>query len=123
MSSIERSPQRAPTYVKYRAVAAVETGPFATEKHGINMSGWDKAHIQVVPASGADPTVEVLWWSEGADQFVKEHVALEKAGIGANTPFEFTVDCLGRVMFVAVTTMASGNADIYVAGYGRRHPE
>jgi hypothetical protein len=123
MSSLERSPQRVPTYVKYREVSAVEAGPFETEKHGINMEGWDYAHVQVVPNNGANPTVEVLWWSVGAGAFVKEHVALEKAGIGADTAFEFTVECRGRVMFVAVTTMASGDADIYVGGYGRRHPE
>lgn len=121
-SSLERSPQRVPEYVYYRNVAAVDVLADLEEKHGMNMAGYDYAHIQVVPVTG-NPTVTVLWWSDGANKFIQEHTAISKTGVGDGIPYEFTVECRGRIMMVAVTVMTAGSAKIYVGGYGRRHPE
>jgi hypothetical protein len=73
--------------------------------------------VQVVPSGGANPSVAVFWWSEEAEKFVQEHVALAKAGVGVNAPYEFTVESRGRIMFVAVTAIAAGTVDVYVSGF------
>lgn len=117
-----QSIQKSPTYVLHRETAAVDSSVNSYD-HGINTSYYAKANIQVVPSGGANPNVEVLWWSDEASKFISEHVALAKAGVGANTPFEFTVDCLSRVMFVSVTAIAAGSVKIFVSGAGLNHPE
>lgn len=116
----QSSPQKAPNYALYRDVAAADVLPIADRAKGINMDGYEYAHIQVIPAGGADPTAQVQWWSsDGNGKFVQEHTALSKAGVGADTPFEFTVECRGRIMGVFLTTLAAGTAKIYVSGFNR----
>ena len=110
------SPQKAPLYALYRNASAVDSLPETVKAHGINMVDYSSAHIQVLPAGGANPTVKVMWWSEEAGKFIDEQVALTKAGIGADAGFEFTVNCLGRIMLVAVTVLAAGTAKILVSG-------
>lgn len=83
------------------------------------MDGYQFANVQVIPSGGANPNLEIMWWSEAANQFIQEHTPLTKAGVGIDTPFEFTVECFGRNMFVAVTTLAAGKAEIYVSGFDR----
>lgn len=110
--------QLAPKYQLYRdAVTAVDSLPVSDQKQGINMSGYKQAHVQIIPSGGANPTVAVLWWSEAAGKFIQEHVPITKTGVGANTPYEFTVDARGRIMFVAFTTLASGSCQVAVAGF------
>lgn len=112
-----RSPQQAPLYAMHRqAVAGTDSLPELNEMHGMNMKGYSRAHVQIVPSGGSNPTVQVQWWSAAAGKFVQEQTPITKAGVGANTPYEFTVDCRGRNMFVAVTTQASGQCDIHIAG-------
>lgn len=114
-----QSVQLAPLYQQYRkAVAAVDTLPVTDVKEACNAGQHEDVHVQVFPAGGANPTVAVLWWSEAAGKFIQEHVAISKAGVGANTPFEFTIQAKGRMFFVAVTTLAAGTVDIYVSGFG-----
>jgi hypothetical protein len=109
--------QIAPIYSLYRdGISVTDTLPETERAHGINISDRRWAHIQVIPAGGADPTVAALWWSEEAQKFVQEHTPISKVGVGADTPFEFTVEPLGRIMFVAVTTLAAGTVKILIAG-------
>lgn len=117
MSQIQTSPQLAPEYAYYRKVTAADTLPEQIRAHGINMSGYGKANIQVVPKDNADPTVKVLFWSEEAGKFVDEHEEILKAGAGPNKAYEFTVDCMGRIMFVACTAIGEGEAKIFVSGF------
>jgi hypothetical protein len=117
-----KSIKRSPNYALYRDGVDATDSDFTDVDLGINTSYFKTALVQVVPSGGADPTVEVMWWSEEAESFVKEHVALTKAGIGANTPFEFSVSCYSRIMFVAVTITA-GSVKILVAGAEINHPE
>jgi len=117
MGTPSTSPQRAPLYTWHKSVAAVETLPITDPLLGMNMTGYTHAHIQILPAGGANPTIQVLWWSEELAAFVREHTAISKTGVGANTAFEFTVECRDRIMLVAVTTLAAGTAKVLVAGH------
>lgn len=112
----------APGMILYRAgIAAVDTLPEANQKLGVNFGHYETAHVNVIPSGGADPDVEVLYWSDAAGAFIREHVALTKAGVGADTPFSFTFPVGGRIAFIAVTTLAGGAVDIEVAGYNLDH--
>lgn len=106
-----------PNYVAHRlAVAAVDTN-FTTESMGINMSGREKALIQVLPSGGANPNVTVYFWSAAAAKFIPAP-ADAITGAGADKPYEFVVDAFGRIMLVAVTTIAAGQCDVYVSSFG-----
>lgn len=113
-----QTPNKSPLYVLYRSgVLTTDTLASVPKDAGINMSMFEYAHVQIIPTEDADPDVEVCWWSEAAGQFVKENPALAKTSLGVNTPYEFTVPCRGRIMFVAVTSMAEGGlVDVCVAG-------
>lgn len=114
-----RSPQHAPRYALYRdAISVADTITSITKKQCINMEGHDKALIQVIPGAAANPTVAVYWWSDEAGRILQDNPAITKAGVGAGVPYEFSVDCCGRQMFVAVTTIADDPCKIAVAGYG-----
>lgn len=114
----KRSPERAPLYALHRAVAAADSLPETVESHGINMTDYKHAHVQVVPAGGDNPTIQVLWWSEEASKFIQEHTPFGLAGVGVNSPYEFTIECRGRIMFVAVTGgVGVGTTKVLVAGF------
>ena len=121
---VETGPKKAPDYALHRdAVAAVDVIANVKQGSGINCANYQYANIQVVPSGGANPNVAVYWWSEQAMKFVQEHTPIAKAGVGVNTPFEFTVECNGRKMFVAVTAITAGACDVLVSGFGLDHPE
>jgi hypothetical protein len=112
-----QSPTHAPEYAKHREnVTTVDTLPITNPDRGMNMLGFITANIQVIPSGGANPTVQVLWWSEEAQRFVQEHTPISRAGVGADTPFEFSVNAANRRLFVAVTTLAAGAVKIMVSG-------
>jgi hypothetical protein len=120
-----QSPELSPDYALHRdGVAAVEldatvraAGVGYTKKSGMNLASYEHAHIQVIPSGGANPDVTVWWWSEAASAWVQEHTPLTRAGVGANTPFEFTIQPRGRRFFVSVPTLAAGAVSVYVAGF------
>ena len=113
-----QSPELAPKYALHREdVAAADVIANVAKGNGMNMETYEKAHIQVAPAGGANPSVRVYWWSEELSVFVVDKNLSVVAGEGANTGYEFTVDCRGRRMFVAVTTIAAGTAKVLVSGF------
>ena len=121
---ISRNPTQSPGFKLHRVVAgAVEIAPFTNEAHGINMETDDEAIISVCPEGGSNPTINIFFWSPGANagngQFVQEHVPLIYAGIGVNVPYQVRVPCKGRTMFVAVTAgVGVGHTcRVYVAGF------
>jgi len=117
--STKTSPTRTPDYVLYReAVATADVMSAVTRKHGCNSSMYESTHVQVVPAAGVNPNVEIWWWSEKAQAFIKEHTPITYAGVGAGIPYEFTVPSRGRIFFVQVT-VTTGNVDIAVAGFNQ----
>lgn len=105
-----------PNYIQHRSgVTATDTLPITNRRRGANIGGYKTALLHVVPSGGANPTVQVLYWSEAASAFVRGHTATAFAGVGADTPFVAPVDVHGQTIFVAVTTLAAGSVDIYVS--------
>lgn len=117
-----QSIKKSPSYSLHRETTAVDSA-FDVYDYGINTSHYEKANIQVVPSGGANPNVEVLWWSDEASKFIQEHTQIAKSGVGANTPFEFTVDCHSRIMFVSITAIAAGSVKVFVSGAVSNHPQ
>ena len=110
--------ERAPEYRLYRTVIANDPAtPTVKKGDGAQCFRYRKLHIQVIPAGGDNPVVEVWFWSEEADAFVAQHTALSFAAQGANVPWETTIDVLGRIVFVGVTAGGgTGSTKILLAG-------
>lgn len=117
LETTTRNPALAPAYAHHRYITSVDALPVTKENLGINMASHSHAHIQVVPSGGCNPSVAILWWSKAAARFIPEHTPITKAGQGVDTPYEFTVECRGRIMLVIATALASGIAEVHVAGH------
>jgi hypothetical protein len=116
-----RAPAMAPDYSLYReAVAAADSGPYSTKEHGINMGDYRFANIQVLPAGTATPTIRVMFWSDKLGQFIRANPDLTVTG-ALGIPFEYTVECRGRIMFVELTGTLTGGVDVLVSGYSIDH--
>lgn len=120
MAVSESSPQRAPSYALHRDASGADTPPQTARTKGMNMQGYEYAHIQVIPGVGVNPNTTIYWWSEEASKFILEHTSIAKAGIGAGVAYEFTVECRGRILYAS---LSAGAAKVYVSGFGKRHPE
>lgn len=125
MVETRSNPRSAPDYEPHRYFKA-ETGalidalPATDRRRGMNMGSYRFANVQVIPKqAGANPAVAVLYWSEAAGKFVQTLDATTKAGAGDGVSYEFTVECFGRIMFVAITGgMADAEeVEIYVSGF------
>lgn len=120
LSDLKISPRQSPYYNQHREVSvAHDTLPEIVKAHGINMSSYRYGMVQVVPSGDADPEVEVFWWSEAAVKYVVNNPPLTYAGVGPNMPYEFTIETLGRIMFVAVVSgnnAGSNLTQIFVSG-------
>jgi len=120
---ITSSIKRAPEYMLHRDAGATDgASAITTKAWGVNTSGYESAHVQVVPAAGVNPGVAVQWWCANAGvagEFIGENSALAKTGLGNGIAYEFTVPCKGRVMFIKVDAATK----VYVSGFGKRHPE
>ncbi|MGW8177875.1 MAG: hypothetical protein ACWGQW_03660 [bacterium] len=118
----DNSPQLAPDYGTHRkSVVSNDSLPEQNIKHGINMGGYGKAHIQVIPGATSNPTAQVLVWSDEKGAFISLAPAVSQAGMGAGTPYEFTMDCMGRIIFVALTTGVNDECKVFVSGYDMQH--
>jgi hypothetical protein len=113
---------KSPGYTKYRTVSANDSSPVTEMGKGINTEGYEKCNIQVIPDTGEDPTVAILWWSQEKGQFIQEHTAISKAGVGAGTSFEFTIECNGRIFFPFVSGLTTLGVKIMVSGFNRVDP-
>ena len=123
MADIRRSPAKAPEYARHRdGATTADVIATVVKEHGMNMDGHEWANVQVVPGALMNPSVAVVWWSDAANGFVQEHVPISKAGVGNGVPYEFSVRCLSRIMFVALVggPYAAG-VDVHVSGYGVEH--
>jgi hypothetical protein len=109
--------ERAPEYGLHREVDAPDAAASTVKNHGMVMQDYRWANVQVVPAGGANPDIEVMFWSDEAGAFVSEHTPLSFSGIGVNTPYEATVEANGRRIWVKVPTMAAGTCKIFVGGF------
>ena len=123
MANEKNSPALSPNYNFHRVAAnAADVLPHSTRAHGMNMSSRRYALIQVVPSLGSNPDVKVQWWSDVVGEFIDSNPAETRSGVALSTPYEFVVECHGRVMFVAVTggVAAGQHVDIYVSSFGIR---
>lgn len=113
------SARKAPDYARHREnIVAADSVANFKKGDAISMANYAYAHIQVIPQllSDANPTVKVYWWSETLGKFVQENPTLVKVGVGANIPYEFTVECRGRRMLVLVSVLATGVVDAIMVG-------
>ena len=108
---------KAPEYGLHReGISALDASNETNKKAGVNFAGQDQAFFQVIPSGGANPTVEVLVWSEAAGEFIQANAPATFTGLGADRAYEFTVSALGRILWVKVTGGTTGNVDIYASG-------
>lgn len=119
MPETKRSITSAPDYACHRkSVAAVDVALATVDQSlGMNCRGYGVVNAQVIPDGGAVPKVEALFWSEAAGAFISCEDPIEKTAPGADTPFEFSFDANGRIVFIAVTTLAGGTVDVYLGGF------
>jgi len=122
--STTRSIQHAPDYSAHREAVAGADGLPATLTNktvGMNCHGYLSSLVQIVPSGGSNPTVELLTWSDAAGHFIPQVPAAIFAAPGADLPFEITVECRSRIIFVRFTINAAGVADAYIAGHELDH--
>lgn len=112
------STKRAPEYQLYRTLAANDPAtPTAEKGDGAQCFRFKKLHIQIVAAGGANPAVQVWFWSEEVGAFVDQHTSLTFAAKGANVSWETTIDVLGRIVLVGATSGAdTGSTKILLSG-------
>lgn len=108
------NPNKAPDYLLHRDVAAVDTANSDVKTDGMNMAGYRIANIQVVPKAGQNPTTEVMFWSDEADEFIPANTALSFTGLGNDKPYEVSVEANSRIIWVKITV---GTAKISISGW------
>lgn len=107
-----------PKYSPHRIdIAAADGAASSNERDGLNFAGYDTACFQIVPSETADPSVEIMVWSEAAEKFISANPAASHSGLGAGVPFELTEVAAGRKFWVRVTSLAAGTVSIYAAGH------
>ena len=103
MTTTKSTPGLAPNFVLHREVKeAVDSGDITNVKSGMNMEGFSTCIIDVSPSTLADPSIQILFWSENHSKFVAENSPVSYPGAGAGKGYQQQVDCAGRVMFVFV---------------------
>lgn len=118
---ITSSPATAPVFTLHReGIAAVDAADASPTKasSGMNMAGYEKAIIHVVPKTGS-PTanIEVLVWSESAGKFVPFATAKTADMPAADTAYTFECVVEGQIIWVRVTgTISSATVDVLIAG-------
>jgi hypothetical protein len=109
---------QAPYSKLYRTVVANDVLPVTDKKQGLNCGQYNRLSVEVIPSGGDNPTVAVLIWSEEAGAFIALNPAFTKAGVGVDTPYAFTFDCDGRIVFIAVTAGGgAGETKIATSGF------
>jgi len=106
----------APWALHREGVDGADSLPITDVRQGMNMNGYEEAILDVIPTTLANPDIVVLFWSEATGAFVREHVNLPFAGLGAGVAYQVRIPARGRVIFVAVTALAAETVDIRVAG-------
>lgn len=116
------SPSTAPVFTLHReALAAVDAAAASPTKasSGMNMAGYEKAIIHVVPKTGVAATadIEVLVWSEDAGKFIPFATPKTASSPGAHLPYSYEAVVEGQIVWVRVTgTITASTVDILVAG-------
>jgi hypothetical protein len=112
------STTQAPQSKIYReGITAADVIANVREVDGLNCAQYNVLNVEVIPEGGANPTVAVWVWSETASKFVQENPAFTKAGVGADTPYAFSFNVNGRIVFIAVTVIGAGSCKIATSGF------
>lgn len=107
----------APDYKLHRDLSAADATPTTLEKSdGVNMHGFRFANVQVHPDGGAAGAV-VYFWSADEDTpgWVIHNPSI--APTASANPYEFEVECNGRIMLIALT---GNGGKVWVGGYDPR---
>lgn len=113
---------KTPNYTLYKeGITAPESlVGLANFDGGINTSSYKDVCVQVLPAGTANPSVSVYFWSALQGAYIQAQTPIDMAGVGSNTPYEFTVETNGRHIFVRVSAITAGSVKIAVAGFEQR---
>jgi len=106
----------APESRLYRNATAAD-GAVTDKRQGLNCSGYDTVHFEIIAAGGGNPACELLFWSEGAQKFVSDATPVVIAAGGVNSSRVFSYPVKGRTVFMSVTTLAAGSVAIYASGF------
>ena len=108
---------KAPKFEPHRkGIAALDASNPTKASEGVNFAGFDVGYFQVEPSSSANPTIEILSWSESLSEFISQNPPLTFTGAGADTPYEVSFPANGRILFAKVTAGALGSVDINASG-------
>ena len=117
---IDSAPASAPRFTIHRTLTVIDgAGAITNGKRGMNMAGFEKAHIKVLPGATAAPDLEVLFWSETKGEFLSDHTPLAYAKKAVGVAWEITVEVQGRIIFVKVpngTFPGGATCEIQIAG-------
>lgn len=112
-----QSPSKAPLFVDHRkGLTATDTLSGVSQKKGMNFTGHEFAHFTVIPTGGANPDVAVAVW-DGERWVGLTEAEASQSGVGADTPYGFTVRAAGRRLLVYVTAIAGGELDVKASGW------
>lgn len=120
------SPASSPVYTIHRVVHdAADSGDVTKASRGMNFYGFRTGTVRVVPSVSAQPSVEVLFWSEEAGKFISRFPKVESGGFGAGVPFELSFAAFGGVAFLKVTggVTTGDTVTVLMAGSRRRAVE
>lgn len=134
LRSINSSPTLAPDWQLYRVVSAQDS-VFTEKKYGINCGHYKKVRFSVVPfdddpvqnpdaapGGSANPSIEVMIWSDSAGEFLAFPTPLTKTGAGAGVAYIVDVEnAYGSILFVAITAAPGGVVAISAQGYSIDH--
>lgn len=116
------SPSLAPNFTLHRtksgSVDSIPAGIPVLPSAGMNMTGFLRAVIQIVPTAGTTAAADatVYFWSEKAGKFVVSSLA--KTAPAVNTPYQFSVEVNGGIIWVALggTIGAADGVAVMIAG-------
>jgi hypothetical protein len=120
--SIQTSPSLAPDYVLYREnITQPDDMANITKDDGCNASMFEYVHVQVTTGIESTTNVEIWWWSDVANAFIRNASPIEVIGGYVGQVMEFTVETRGRIFFIQVTYLSPepASSDIMVSGFNR----
>jgi len=117
------TPSLAPNFTLHRtvvgAIDSIPAGIPTSRTYGMNMIGYEKGLIHVVPKTGSPtPNIEVYQWSENAGKFVAYVPSKAFSAPAANTPYVVEIDVFDAIIWVAVlgTVGAPDSVNVLIAG-------
>lgn len=123
MTEKRRHVEQTPNFVLHREVVDDVDSDLGTPADDyVNFDGFEDGIVQVVPSASANPTIEVTYLSEEADQFVSANPKDEFSGLGVGWGYQAKFKALGRKVRVSVTSgITTGDTvKLLVAGFNQR---